>query len=109
MITEPMRREQAIAVSILRCQGKDYALVSNEERKAAHTIARHAIPGVDFLIERAVTSAMLEAREAHALEEREAARKAYIDGFDDGERSKYLNRWEDNAKSYQGEIWPVAV
>ena len=92
--TEDMKREAVLAAAVARSKGFDIRTASDELRAQCHVIARAALPGASQLIAVAIRNYMKSNTAKVAHDRREACRKAYDDGFADGERGEYANRWE---------------
>lgn len=93
-MTEQMRRELVLAMSVARARGIDYGDTTDEKRRSCHRIARACLPGANQLIVNAEVNARQEMHDKVAETHRSASRKAYDDGFEDGQKNDYNNRWE---------------
>lgn len=118
MITESMRREQIIAISITQAEGVEYAHLATAERIALHKRARKALAGINCLISEAVDKETRRWEHKLAHEVKEAKRQIYADGYADGERGKYNNLHEPKVEGPQpkrektpfwGKPWPLSA
>ena len=96
-MTEKMRRELRIAATVASHQGHDYKDLDEEGRHHCHVIARAVMPGVNALIADERINAQREFFDQLKESNRKAARGAYEDGFEDGQKNDYNNRWADKA------------
>lgn len=94
-MTEQMRRELVIATTIARAQGVDYGTATDEQKAACHKLARVVLPGVNNLVDNERINVQDEMSEQIVGTHNKASRKAYEDGFEDGQRNHYQNRWVD--------------
>ena len=95
-MTEQMRRELEIAVTVAKAQGLDYGAATDEQRSACHRIARAAMPAVNRLVNNAEINARQEMHEQVVATHKTASRKAYDEGFEDGQANSYNNRWQES-------------
>lgn len=93
-MTEAMRRELIVAMSVAGHSGQNYQTMTPEGRRRCHAVARSAMTGVNQLIADATINTQRELGENIAEHTRKAQSKAYYDGFEDGLRNDYQNRWE---------------
>ena len=93
-MTEQMRRELEVAVTVAKARGLDYGNATNEERAACHRIARIVLPAVNRLVDNAEINARQEMHEKVVETHKSASRKAYDEGFEDGQVNNYNNRWQ---------------
>lgn len=97
-LTEMMKREAVLAAAVARSKGFDIRSASNELRAQCHVIARAALPGANQLIAGAISNHNDLVMTNMLYDRQKACRKAYDDGFADGKRGEYANRW--------GSPWP---
>lgn len=93
-MTEQMRRELEIAVTVAKAQGLDYGAATPEQKASCHKIARIVLPGVNRLVNNAEINARQEMHEQVVATHKTASRKAYDEGFEDGQKNDYTNRWQ---------------
>lgn len=96
--TEMMKREAVLAAAVARSKGFDIRSASDELRAQCHVIARAALPGANQLVAGAISNHNDRVMANMVHDRHEACRKAYDDGFADGKRGEYANRW--------GSPWP---
>src|SRR5699024_6773160 len=94
IMTEQMRRELEIAVTVAKAQGLDYGAATPEQQASSHKIARIVLPGVNRLVNNAEIDARQEMHEQAVATHKTASRKAYDEGFEGGQKNDYNNRWE---------------
>lgn len=92
-MTEQMRREMVLAISVAKARGVEYKNATEEQKRTCHRIARAALPGANTLITNAEVNARQEMHDKVVETHRSASRKAYDDGFEDGQCNHYQNRW----------------
>src|SRR5699024_5221443 len=95
-MTEQMRRELEIAVTVAKAQGLDYGAATPEQKASCHKIARIVLPGVNRLVDNAEINARQVMEEQVVDTYTTASRKAYDEGFDDGQKNDYNNRWQES-------------
>lgn len=92
-MTEQMRRELTLALSVAKARNLDYGEATDEERLSCHKIARACLPGANQLLADERINAQREFFDQLKESNRRSARGAYEDGFEDGQRNSYNNRW----------------
>lgn len=94
MTTEQMKREAVLAAAVARSRGFDIRSASPDLKMQCHAIAKAALPGANQLIAGAISNHNDMVMKGLAEDRNKACSKAYRDGFNDGERGEYINRWE---------------
>lgn len=99
-MTEQMRREMILALSVAKARHIDYGNATEEQRRSCHRIARACLPGANQLIadERINTQSELGANMADHLKSEKA--KTYDDAFEDGRKGDYNNRFKDKSETW---------
>ena len=95
-MTEQMRRELVLAMSVAKTRGIDYGNTTDEKRRSCHRIAQACLPGANQLIANAEVNARQEMHDRVTETHRSASRKAYDEGFEDGQKNDYNNRWQES-------------
>lgn len=93
-MTEQMRRELRIATHVARAQGYDYGTMPEEKKAACHKLARVVMPAVNSLLSDERINTQSEMHKAIKDTHMTASRKAYDEGFEDGQVNSYKNRWQ---------------
>lgn len=102
-MTEQMRRELTLALSVAKVRGIDYGEATDEQRQSCHRIARACLPGTNQLLADERINAQREFFDQLKESNRKSARKAYDDGFEDGQVNNYRNRWLDKEQTWSME------
>lgn len=98
-----MKREAIMAAAIARSRGFDIRSASTDLKMHCHAIAKAALPGANQLIANAVSNHNDTVMRGLAEDRNKACRKAYDEGFADGKRREYSNRW---VPMTEGGPWP---
>src|SRR5699024_8416780 len=94
-MTEQMRRELEIAVTVAKAQGLDYGTATPEQKASCHKIARIVLPGVNRLVNNAEINARQEMHEQVVDTYTTSSRNAYDDGYEDGQKNDHNNRCQE--------------
>ena len=95
-MSEPIRRREVIlADAFARSTGRRLSDLNEEDREKCRRLARTVLPAVNALMTAAEAEREAVCAQRAEVAYRKGAAKGYIDGFADGQRGEYINRWTD--------------